>query len=163
MRSLSLSALALVAFLLCSALPIAAQTEPNLEAGMKPFGSYEGGNFDSVSLTNGNLNVRIPLFAYPQRGSLPVHFSFQYNNKGYQVHQYCGPRTGNCSSFWYWAGFSQGGPAVGLELPDAVNISKTVLHNGTAVTALTSDGSSHQMGLLSAAGQYESVDGSGIF
>lgn len=49
-----------------------AQTNPNLETGFKPFGSYDDANFDSISLTNGNLILHIPMFSYPQRGDLHV-------------------------------------------------------------------------------------------
>jgi len=49
-------------------LPLAAQQSANLEQGLKPFGTYRGGNLDSVSMTNGNLTLHIPLVSYPQRG-----------------------------------------------------------------------------------------------
>ncbi len=45
-----------------------AQTAPDLQRGLVPYGAYEGGNLDNVSMTTGNLNVRIPLISYPQRG-----------------------------------------------------------------------------------------------
>ena len=42
--------------------------DPTLERGMKPYGTFEGGSIDSISTTNGNLNLHIPLVSYPQRG-----------------------------------------------------------------------------------------------
>ena len=47
-----------------------AQNDPTLDTGFKPYGSYQGGDLDSVNLSNGNLVVHIPLAGYPQRGSL---------------------------------------------------------------------------------------------
>lgn len=60
-----------------------AQADVNVEQGTKPYGSYMGGDIDSVSLTNGNLNLHIPLVSYPQRGGrLKLEFFLRYNNKG---------------------------------------------------------------------------------
>src|ERR1051325_7788616 len=109
MNSLRLASLALVAILLTCAVPSFAQTDPNLEQGLRPYGSYEGGNIDAVSLTNGNLYINHTLFDYAQRGNQHVEVSLRYNNKIFQVHQFCDPHTGDCSSFWYRTG---GGVAV---------------------------------------------------
>ncbi len=69
--------------LLCPSAAVA-QTTPDLEQGMKPYGSYDAGAIDSVNLLNGNLHLRVPLVSYPQRGGkLPLKFFIQYNNKGY--------------------------------------------------------------------------------
>lgn len=60
-----------------------AQNDVNSDEGLKPYGSYMGGNIDTVSLTNGNLTLHIPLFSYPQRGGrLNLSFYLRYNNKG---------------------------------------------------------------------------------
>jgi RHS repeat-associated protein len=45
-----------------------AQMDPIFEQGFKPFGSFQGGNIDSVNLLNGYVNLHIPLVSYPQRG-----------------------------------------------------------------------------------------------
>ena len=55
MRRLVLGCLLVV---LLSASFVVAQVEPNLEQGMKPYGSYHGGDIDVVSLSNGNLTFR---------------------------------------------------------------------------------------------------------
>ncbi len=71
--------------LLCSSVAIA-QTTPDVEQGVKPYGSYHGGDIDSVNLSNGNLILHVPLLSYPQRGGqLPFTFYIQYNNKGYRA------------------------------------------------------------------------------
>ncbi len=80
------------------------QTNPNLETGLKAYGSYEGGNIDSVSLTNGNLILHAPVFSYPQRGPLDWTYLLTYNNKGFVVHEICNPRTGDCTRSWYFQG-----------------------------------------------------------
>jgi len=60
-----------------------AQTNPNLEIGLKPFGSYDTSGFDSVSVTNGNLTMHIPLFSVPQRGDFTSPTYITYNAKGW--------------------------------------------------------------------------------
>ena len=47
---------ALRLFFVTCALSLAtfAQTQPNLENGFKPYGSHDGSNLDTVTLTNGN-------------------------------------------------------------------------------------------------------------
>jgi hypothetical protein len=41
---------------------LAGQTTPDLEAGLKPYGSYHGGDIDTVNLATGNLTFIFPLF-----------------------------------------------------------------------------------------------------
>jgi hypothetical protein len=41
---------------------------PDIEEGMKPHGSFQGGDIDQVSLSSGKLELNIPLVSYPQRG-----------------------------------------------------------------------------------------------
>src|SRR5713101_6402650 len=63
------------------------QTQPNLENGFKPYGSYDGTHLDTVNLMNGNLQVHIPLPpSYPQRGGrIGRVFQFQSAAKGWTV------------------------------------------------------------------------------
>ena len=57
----------------------AAYTSP--ETGIKPLGSYASwGGIDSVSLTNGNLLLNIPLFSLPGR-ELPVSLGVSFNSQ----------------------------------------------------------------------------------
>ena len=49
------------------------QSQPNLENGFKPYGSYDGSHLDTVNLMNGNVIVHGPLTPDPpQRGSIKV-------------------------------------------------------------------------------------------
>lgn len=58
-----------------------AQDDPNFETGFKPFGAYHGGNIDHINLTNGGLNIDIPLISYPQQGGkLKLSFTLHYEN-----------------------------------------------------------------------------------
>ena len=71
--------LCLLSVLCLAALPAVAQDDPTAEFGMKPFGSFQGGNIDNVNLLNESLNVHIPLVSYPQRGGkLNLGFSVNY-------------------------------------------------------------------------------------
>lgn len=74
--------LAAVLMLMAGSISAVAQTDPTLETGLKPYGSYHGGDLDSVNLSNGNLTLHIALNGYPQRGSLGYTPRIIYNNKG---------------------------------------------------------------------------------
>jgi RHS repeat-associated protein len=68
MKSSQLTLLLCLVVVSCSGI-LSAQTEPNLENGFKPYGSYHGSDVDTVSIMNGNVTLHIPFPAeYPQRG-----------------------------------------------------------------------------------------------
>lgn len=83
--------------------PVAvAQNLAGLEQGIKPYGSYEGGDIDSVSMVNGSLTLHMPLISYPQRGGkLRVGFSLIYANPMLQPWAVCNPYAHTCSSSGY--------------------------------------------------------------
>src|ERR1700722_10930497 len=59
--------------------------DPTIETGMKAYGSFEGGSIDSISTTNGNLNLHIPLVSFPQiGGNLHLGFYVNLSNGNYQ-------------------------------------------------------------------------------
>jgi RHS repeat-associated protein len=74
---------------------VMAQTSPNLENGFKPYGSYDGGNFETVNLLNGNLMLDLPApVQYPQRGGrLNSHFSFYLTSKNWVVQCVSNPNS----------------------------------------------------------------------
>ena len=76
-------ALLIVVLGLLLGLPLAAQESPNLESGLKPYGTFHGGDLDSIGLFNGNLAVHIPLSSYPQRGKLPLDYFLVGNTKNW--------------------------------------------------------------------------------
>jgi RHS repeat-associated protein len=138
-----------------------AQTNPNLETGFKPFGSYDETSFDSVSITNGDLSLHIPMFDYPQRGYLSARVQIVYHGKGWQAFMNCAGTS--CTSFWRPSNLAM--VQVQLESDEIgtsyrnVNIGSTVVQMFTAVE---NDGSTHQLASR-ASGGYESIDGSGIY
>jgi RHS repeat-associated protein len=86
-----------------SARHVGAQTLAGVEQGIKPYGSYEGGNFDSVSMVNGSLTLNIPLVSYSQRGGkLQMAFRLVYNNPWLQPFATnCNPYTKFCKTTGY--------------------------------------------------------------
>src|SRR4051812_7611491 len=79
------------------------QTNPNLETGFTPYDSYDDTNFDSVSLTNYNLVLHIPIFTYPQRGAVHDQTELTYNNKGWNVLPDCSSEN-TCTPVWQFRG-----------------------------------------------------------
>jgi RHS repeat-associated protein len=146
-----------------------AQTNPNLEIGFKPFGAYDDTNFDSVNVATGNLNLHIPLFAYPQRGALKAQVSLLYNSKGWKVNFDC--TSLSCEAYWAWAGLYSGtgfaGGMVYLDL-DTGTVQPTLSTwkgDGPTIwtfSAQTNDGGVHQLASTNIGG-YESIDASGIY
>lgn len=65
--------------------PATAQTAPKLDDGMRPYGSYHGGEVDSISLPGGNLNIHIPIISFPQRGGkLNVEYFLRLTSKNWE-------------------------------------------------------------------------------
>lgn len=138
-----------------------AQTNPNLETGFKPYGSYSGSDVDSVSLTNGNLIVHIPLFSYPQRGPLSGNSVIFANNKIWRVFQNCNHLTGVCTDKWlpvvsYTLGASITGTG-GFSASWTYNTTYTWIY-----TLKSWDQSTHQMAKNLSDGSYESIDNTGF-
>ncbi len=71
----------------------AAQQLPNMGQGLTPFSSYQGGKYDQVNLSNGNVFLKIPLASYPQRGALSLSFSYIINQQGWQLYTAQGSNT----------------------------------------------------------------------
>jgi RHS repeat-associated protein len=155
MRTFRRATLFLLAFFTLGVQAGFAQTNPNLETGIKPFGSYEETTFDSISNTNGNLTLHIPLFGYPQRGDAQAQIKIVYNNKGWSVWDDC--ISGVCTERWTWkgsfVGFQVDGGMVGINQTWVMYFG-----NNTHVdTAYTADGSAHPIG------SGRSTDATGIY
>ena len=81
-----LCSLLLLSFFLLSASLAYTQDLSGLEQGIKPYGSYHGGDIDSISMVNGDLSLHIPLISWPQRGGkLQLGFEVVYNNPIYTL------------------------------------------------------------------------------
>ena len=163
MRTRQLSCIFVVASVAALSLPVSAQDLPEFETGLKPYGAYHGGDIDSVSLTNGNLALHIPLFSYPQRGGKLTHdLMIAYNNKGWRLSVKCS-HFGTCIGAWIWRGH-------GVSISDPQSVKQgsytTCTYNlggpSQQVKATeTGDGATHALGKRSD-GSYESLDTSGI-
>lgn len=157
--------LQLIAILLGLSLPAAlmgqtSPASPDQEQGLKPFGTFEGTDIDSVSLTNGNVSLHIPLFSYPQRGGmLKLDLSIVYNNHSWfaQVCPTCNGGRGAIQTSWV------GGQGVNVDESQDMyetGYSSRVCGAGFCVTA---DGSQHLMGTTNLSTlTREALDGSGI-
>ena len=58
-------------------------TSPDTQTGERVLGSYFATDIATISLTNGNLHLDIPLFNLPGR-ELPARLSMDYNSKFFQ-------------------------------------------------------------------------------
>jgi hypothetical protein len=100
----------LVVFFFILSLAAGAQTQgdsgdPSFTQGLKPYGSYHGGDIDMVSMENGKLDLHIPLLSYPQRGDLQMSFTVRYNNPVLnitQIPQGCTNSQVPCDYFNYY-------------------------------------------------------------
>lgn len=163
--------IALVFTVVCLNLVAHAQVDPNIEQGMKPYGSYEGGSMDSVSLTNGNLTIHQPLWSAPQRGDLAMSVEMAYNNKQFTVLK----APSNCGSqpqppcTYTVVSHVQGITLVNdvgfysfcQPLPSTGKSQAGLTLSFTSCTVTTPDGAKH---LLADTGQgyYLAIDGSGF-
>jgi RHS repeat-associated protein len=83
---LLLSAL-LVVIATCVPAALAQAPGPEIQQGMTPYASFQGGEIDSVNLGSGNVVIHIPLVSYPQRGDkLRLAFKFFDTNKGWYIY-----------------------------------------------------------------------------
>jgi hypothetical protein len=157
----------LISLLACIVLAPLAQAQlsvdPTLERGLKPYGTFEGGAVDSVSVTNGNLNLHIPLISYPQRGGkLHLGFYVKFDNNSYtysaQNQTACDQPPHVCA----W-GTNVNGPLMEIvpDLDFTTFVSGVIPpSNGPYATIKTSDGAQHEMGATSS-GNWMTVDGTG--
>lgn len=139
---------------------VLAEGNPNEENGLKPYGSYHGGDVDTVSLTNGNVMLHIPLFSYPQRGDLRANFFLETNSKGWVVHKY--HNLGGDYFRWEWDARNPWNTLFGVALTSDQGIAVTRTRVITEMTdhpdldtvsiggysAVTVDGASHSLDLV---------------
>ncbi|MGB9335216.1 MAG: hypothetical protein WCB14_09435 [Candidatus Acidiferrales bacterium] len=161
-----------VAFILLGAISASAQTDPNLEQGIKPFGAYDSSDTDSISMVNGGLTLNIPLFRYSQRGSkLSLDFRMMYSSRGWT--------ESNTQEPPIKVTFTGGSESVGIGDTDlwvfgltpkgctngGVNALSGYLDIWPSITGV--DGSTHPVGLTSynlstRQFNFESLDGTGL-
>ena len=154
-----------------------AQDLAGLEQGIKPYGSYEGGDIDSISMVNGSLTLHMPLISYPQRGGkLNVGFSLMYANPILQPWGICNPSTKVCTETGY--NLNYGAPrGTSVTYAYAINavadffpLVGAIASPGSSgcqgiqyYTAVESDGATHEIGPVGSipGAQFLSVDTTG--
>jgi RHS repeat-associated protein len=135
---------------------VVAQDPDDIQQGIKAYGTYRGGDMDSVSMTNGNLIVDIPLVSYPQRGKLHLDYKLIYNNRHYYQHTTCFIDT--CTTHVVQPIVSPIAAVYGQSFSTnqvVIQVNKTEQFSSDSLVA--SDGASHQ---LSTNG--ETVDATGF-
>ncbi|HET6843359.1 MAG TPA: RHS repeat-associated core domain-containing protein [Candidatus Angelobacter sp.] len=181
------SRLAKQVFGLCAVLVLVSmcvwgQSNPNLESGTHNFGSYHGGDIDTVNLVHGGVDFHIPIIAYPQRGGFgSVEHFFQNSGKKWGVQQIALPAAGggvNLIYPWTAHAFTQ---VAGLDFIEnsgsvVVGRARQVTYTGPESADVASetdidywvglpDGSVHNLNFISSSGTstvYASTDTSGF-
>src|SRR5579859_2160812 len=90
---------AVLALLFTVSLSINAFGQADDSPQVKPFAPTHGTDLETVSMTNGALNVTIPLFAYPQRGDLKASYSVRYSGNNGWISQ---SRTIGTTTTYSW-------------------------------------------------------------
>jgi RHS repeat-associated protein len=161
----------LIVLVLLGTLNLFAQATPDLEEGMRLYGSYHGGDLDHISLSNGNLFFHADLMTYSQRGKLAYPIVLQYNSENYNIYETpncpkgVNPGSQGCPIYmvfgppWIMNHVSPGNSVtIGAEgLPGVIatgapgpGINTTLVFNGNPIyvqiySLLTSDGSLHAL------------------
>jgi RHS repeat-associated protein len=147
----------LLCLLLVNVLAASAQDVAGLEQGIKPYGAYDGGDIDSISMVNGNLTLHIPLISFPQRGGkLHLGFSVVYRNPVYtfvinlNAHHQCAIRCFTWSMGTASNPYGGSGLAVALDVPSIGEVFSPPLQSGGCpiinnYKAIEPDGADHQM------------------
>lgn len=82
-RSLLFSGILLLALQALTVIPAFSQDPPDVAMGANPEATYHGGDFDSVDMSTGRLNLRIPLVVdHSQRGKLNFTYSLSFSSTG---------------------------------------------------------------------------------
>ena len=74
----------LVGFILLTCLSQSALGQQS-ETGIPPFGTFQGGGVDLVSLENGNPHIEIPILSVPPRAGPDVTYNFLYDLGSWEI------------------------------------------------------------------------------
>jgi RHS repeat-associated protein len=135
------------------------------EQGIKPYGSFHGGDIDARNMSNGHLELRIPVLSYPQRGpSLKLTFVARFHNAVWNEHTDCVPTTNICIHTWEFDGQpgvqlanEYGPPFIDQQLVSGGNTGSPVY----SYSVRMADESQHPLGNLSGT-IFETVNATGI-
>ena len=158
--------LALGLLVCCSA--AAAQDDSLIAGGLAPYGSFHGGDLDSVNLYNGNVVLHAPLISFPQRGG-DLRLSFILNwNRGAYISRTCVPPHNTCITIWAW-GSNGVGPVDDQTVTVGASQNVPIVNQQGKYYKIfslqTPDGSNHVMGLANVGADtgFYSQDGTGLF
>ena len=176
-RCLMCTCLILIGSIFALSTVATAQEDSDLQMGLKSFGDYQQGEYDSVDLTATKLNVHIPLWSYPQKGNvLHVNFSIHYDSLSYHQPTSC-PGGPPCP----WALVGVGGPfgqdmntakimstagIPALQHQDTFHSPPNQYYLYSSWTLTESDGETHHMGAIGGGFPtyyLRAVDGSGYY
>jgi YD repeat-containing protein len=138
-----------------------AQDPDDTQNGIKAYGTYRGGDIDSVSMTNGNLVLHIPLLSYPQRGKVHLSYSLIYSHKiDSRQKTICTPDNG-CNP--YIELYTVIPPDVHVAQDQGFSLQDVASQNGsyTIYSLLAPDGASHPLAPTNGT-NYESLDATGL-
>src|SRR6266700_494262 len=108
--------------------------------GFKPYGSYQGSDIDTVNLSNGHVDLQLPIVGYPQRGGkLGLNFMVRYDASHWYESMDCskGPQFG---CIFQWKG---GGGRLRLGWEQIGDVRSFLGQTGSVTLP---DGSVHPMG-----------------
>ena len=147
------------------------QDLPDIAQGIQPYVSYHGGDVDQINLANGGLTVRIPLFSFPQRGSLSLSYSIVFNSNSYMnsqscVNRSCISRANIVPTSMHPDGIDPPGAQLVIDqelLTGGLSQYDPAFFNivGARYYITTSDGSQHPLARVSSS-VFRSIDGSGF-
>ena len=146
-----------------------AQTDP-MSVDARPFAPLQGATIDSVSASNGGLQVHIPLWSLKQRGNLSLSLSLRYTSSGYNKDHECITPNKPCTDTYIFLGR---GVVVAASTDVAVTaipaivqnnggdpLSPTYFAQGYYWQVTTPDGGTHKLASIGSH-NFRSEDGSG--
>jgi RHS repeat-associated protein len=133
----------------------------NLTVGLTPYQSFHGGDIDSINLSNGVLNLHVPIASFPERGGkLGGGVSLIAAGTARHETEICNPMN-VCTFLWQVTGNI--GPEIILDGQFGLAVKSYQASNKInylAFAATTSDGSKHPL-IQTSSNAMESVDATG--
>jgi YD repeat-containing protein len=144
-----------------------AQSDP-MQPDLRPFAPGDSSNVDTVSIVNGGVQLRIPLYSVPQRGAAKLDIWLSYVNPNFDETTDCSLHsqepTYPCYQMWESSNqqvVAKNSTQVTMTEIDAISSdSGTLYSNGYYWLLTTADGGPHKMAMVST-GVYRSIDGTG--
>jgi len=129
-----------------------AQSTPDFNNNLPPFGAFHGSDFDIVTLSNGNLHISIPILNVPQRGKA-FNYSYVFDTPTFNLTMHTSPHlppywTVAPGTYYGWGLISPGVWVVG-EPPQGSQVQITCqtgkYYYSTNYVATDSEGTQHPL------------------